>query len=51
MKALYNLLVNYRSGDMWAPQVEQVEALRAELTYFARCIAENETPFNDGLAG
>jgi len=50
-EGLYNLLVNYRSGDMWAPQVEQVEALRAELTYFARCIAENETPFNDGLAG
>src|SRR5207302_5408235 len=22
------LLVNYRSGDMWAPQIEQLEALR-----------------------
>ena len=27
---LHHLLVSYRSGDMWAPQVEQIEALRAE---------------------
>ena len=26
-EGLYDLLVNYRSGDMWAPQLEQVEAL------------------------
>ena len=26
-EGVYNLLVSYRSGDMWAPQVEQVEAL------------------------
>jgi predicted dehydrogenase len=50
-EGLYNLLVNYRSGDMWAPQLEQIEALRAELTYFARCIKQDETPFNDGMAG
>jgi len=50
-EGVYNLLVNYRSGDMWAPKVEQVEALRAELTYFARCIKQNETPSNDGVAG
>jgi predicted dehydrogenase len=50
-EGLYNLLVNYRSGDMWAPQVEQVEALRMELVYFIECIVHNKTPFNDGLAG
>jgi predicted dehydrogenase len=50
-EGLYKLLVNYRSGDMWAPQVEQLEALRAELTYFVRCIMQDETPFNDGAAG
>ncbi len=50
-EGVYNLLVNYRSGDMWAPQVEQVEALRAELSYFARCIKQDEVPFNDGVAG
>jgi len=50
-EGVYNLLVSYRSGDMWAPQVEQVEALRLELGYFAECINKNETPFNDGRAG
>jgi predicted dehydrogenase len=46
-----DLLVNYRSGDMWAPQIEQLEALRVELNYFADCILNNKTPFNDGHAG
>ena len=46
-----DLLVNYRSGDMWAPQIEQLEALRVELGYFADCIMKNERPFNDGHAG
>jgi predicted dehydrogenase len=50
-EGLYNLLVNYRSGDMWAPQVEQVEALRQELAFFIDCISNNQTPFNDGVAG
>jgi predicted dehydrogenase len=50
-EGLYNLLVNYRSGDMWAPQVEQVEALKHELAYFVDCISGNHTPFNDGPAG
>jgi predicted dehydrogenase len=48
---LHQLLVSYRSGDMWAPQVEQVEALRAETAYFVKCIEENTNPFNDGKAG
>ena len=26
-EGVYDLLVHYRSGDMWAPQVEQGEAL------------------------
>jgi len=50
-EGLYNLLVNYRSGDMWSPQVEQIEALKQELAYFVDCIAKDETPFNDGAAG
>jgi len=48
---LHQLLVSYRSGDMWAPQVEQIEALRAETAYFMKCINENSKPFNDGEAG
>ncbi|PYX10846.1 MAG: oxidoreductase [Acidobacteria bacterium] len=50
-QGLYDLLVNYRSGDMWAPQLEQVEALRQELAYFVDCISNDKTPMNDGQAG
>jgi predicted dehydrogenase len=50
-EGVYRLLVNYRSGDMWAPQLEQVEALREELTYFVDCVTNSKKPFNDGCAG
>src|SRR6266704_1102356 len=40
-QGLYDLLVSYRSGDMWAPRVEQTEALKVELNYFLDCIAKN----------
>jgi predicted dehydrogenase len=50
-EGIRELLVSYRTGDMWAPQLEQLEALRVELDYFADCIMNNRTPFNDGVAG
>ena len=50
-EGLYDLLVNYRSGDMWAPKVDQTEALRLETEYFLNCIKKDERPFNDGQAG
>ena len=48
---VYDLLVSYRAGDMWAPRVEQVEALKMEAAYFVDCVMNNKTPFNDGVAG
>jgi len=48
---VYDLLVSYRSGDMWAPRVEQAEALKVETAYFVECIHAGRAPFNDGLAG
>jgi predicted dehydrogenase len=48
---VYDLLVSYRSGDMWAPKVEQWEALGNEIRYFINCITKSEVPFNDGIAG
>ena len=48
---LYDLLVSYRAGDMWAPRVEQSEALKVELDYFIDCVTKNQTPVNDGVAG
>jgi predicted dehydrogenase len=50
-QGVYDLLVSYRSGDMWAPKIEQIEALKLEAKYFVDCINKNDTPFNDGVAG
>ena len=50
-EGVYDLLVNYRSGDMWAPHLEQGEALRQELAYFVDCVSSGQEPFNNGSAG
>jgi predicted dehydrogenase len=50
-QGVYNLLVSYRSGDMWAPRVDQTEALRVEAGYFIDCVLNGKKPFNDGEAG
>jgi predicted dehydrogenase len=50
-EGVYKTLVNYRSGDMWSPQLEQGEALQRELKYFVECIESGKDPFNDGRAG
>jgi predicted dehydrogenase len=50
-EGVYQLLVSYRSGDMWAPKVEQLEALKVEASYFADCILNNKKALNDGHAG
>ena len=48
---VHQLLVSYRSGDMWAPKVEELEALQLETRYFLDCIKGGNRPFNDGHAG
>ncbi|HEV3278027.1 MAG TPA: Gfo/Idh/MocA family oxidoreductase [Terriglobia bacterium] len=48
---VYDLLVSYRSGDMWAPKVDQTEALKAECEHFVDCILNRKRPINDGVAG
>ena len=50
-ESVHDLLVNYRSGDVWAPRVELAEALKVELNYFVDCIIKDQTPLNDGYAG
>ncbi len=50
-KGIYELLVSYRSGDIWTPMVEETEALKLEAEYFIDCIEKNKTPINDGHAG
>ena len=50
-EGVYQMLVNYRSGDMWSPQVQPGEALKAELDEFINCINTSKSPVNDGRAG
>ena len=50
-EGVHQMLVSYRTGDIWAPKVEQTEALKVELDYFLDCITNNRTPSNDGHAG
>jgi predicted dehydrogenase len=50
-QGVYDLLVSYRSGDMWSPKVDQTEALKAETNYFVECLNKNQAPINDGFAG
>jgi predicted dehydrogenase len=47
----YNLLVDYRSGDMWAPKVEQTEALKLMAEKFVDYVKNGGTVVNDGIAG
>ena len=50
-EGVYELLVSYRSGDVWAPKVDQTEALKLELGSFIDCIRSGYCPPNDGAAG
>ncbi|MCE5212908.1 MAG: Gfo/Idh/MocA family oxidoreductase [Deltaproteobacteria bacterium] len=47
----YNLLVDYRWGDMWAPKVEQTEALRLMAEKFVGYVTNGDSIVNDGMAG
>ena len=48
---VYQMLVGYRTGDMWAPQLDMKEALGIELSQFVNCIEQSKTPITDGHAG
>ena len=50
-EAVYEMLVSYRSGDMWAPRLDATEALQTEALHFIDCIENNKRPETDGEAG
>jgi predicted dehydrogenase len=47
----YEMLVKYRYGDMWAPQVDNTEALQYEVAHFVECIRNGTQPVTDGWSG
>jgi predicted dehydrogenase len=50
-EAVYEMLVSYRSGDMWAPRLDATEALQTEALHFIDCIELSVRPETDGHAG
>ena len=50
-EGVYKMLVSYRTGDMWAPQLDATEALQLEVAHFLRCIDGAERPLTSGEAG
>jgi predicted dehydrogenase len=50
-EAQRKLLVGYRTGDVWSPNINSSEALQGVARHFAECIAEGKTPLSDGRMG
>ena len=47
----YRMLVDYRSGDMWAPRLDITEALTTEARHFISCVEAGQPTMTDGQAG
>ena len=48
---LYHMKVQYRVGDMYAPKLEDHEALGFETKHFVDCLENGKKPITDGKAG
>jgi len=47
----YKVLVQYRTGDLLVPKIDQTEALENACRHFVHCIQTGERPITDGHAG
>ena len=47
----HKMLVSYRMGDMWGPELSVKEALLSEIEHFAACIRREATPMTSGESG
>lgn len=50
-QGVYEALVQYRLGDMYAPAIDPGEALKREVQDFIACIQHGKRPITDGQAG
>ncbi len=48
---IHNVLVQYRMGDMYAPNLDQTEALSLLCSDFIESIMKGKKPLSDGVAG
>jgi len=50
-ESIYGTLVDYRTGDMWAPKLEFREALSTECEHFVECVRLKKMPWTNAEAG
>ena len=48
---IHEMRVNYRIGDMWAPQLSTTEPILVETRHFIACIDQQQTPVTNGGLG
>ena len=50
-KKIYEMRVGYRTGDMWAPKLDDTEALRVAVEHFVDSVEQSKSPETDGRMG
>jgi len=50
-KVFYQNIIQYRIGDMYAPKIDQTEALKVLVDHLADCIIKKKKPITDGESG
>jgi predicted dehydrogenase len=45
------MLINYRTGDVWSPHIDQAEPLQNVVRHFAECITLGRQPLTGGQEG
>ena len=48
---IHETLISYRLGDMWAPKLDNAEALRLVATEFIESVQSGRKPITDGVSG
>ena len=50
-KVVYQNIIQYRVGDMYAPNIDNTEALKIMVDHLADCLLNKKTPITDGESG
>ncbi len=50
-ESIHQMLISYRTGDVWLPKLDMTEALTLEARHFLDCIQGRAKPLTDGKAG
>lgn len=45
------LLIGYRTGDIWVPRLDTTEALKTGIRHLVDCLTTGQSPITDGRAG